>query len=301
MKERIRLEDALKHIYGCSEENKPSTIDSIAGALSLSREESVALIRTLETQEWVRLTQEGFELTESGRLYALQIIRAHRLYETYLAQETGVEETQWHHEAEIAEHHLSSNEIENLANRLGHPQFDPHGDPIPSKKGEISPLKGQCILECKKGWKGLITHVEDEPESIYAKIVASGIALGQIIKILEIDEHTLKLQSEGRIVEISKQMAMNINVEPVEDKKQLADLEVRRLSELKPNEKASIYKLSASCRGKERQRLLDLGFVPGADVSLELCGPFEDPSAYRIKGTLVALRKNQADQILLEK
>lgn len=69
------------------------------------------------------------------------------------------------------------------------------------------------------------------------------------------------------------------------------------LSELIPGERAFVQRISDECQGIERQRLMDLGFVPGTAVEVEVISPFRDPTAYRIKGGLIALRKNQASKI----
>ena len=69
------------------------------------------------------------------------------------------------------------------------------------------------------------------------------------------------------------------------------------LSELVPGERAQVRWISDDCQGIERQRLMDLGFVPGSAVEVEVISPFKDPTAYRIKGGLIALRKNQASKI----
>ncbi len=69
------------------------------------------------------------------------------------------------------------------------------------------------------------------------------------------------------------------------------------LSDLIPGQKAFIRNLSEDCQGVERQRLMDMGFVPGSLVEVEVSSPFHDPTAYRIKGGLIALRKIQASKI----
>ena len=69
------------------------------------------------------------------------------------------------------------------------------------------------------------------------------------------------------------------------------------LSELIPGQKAFIKRISDDCQGIERQRLMDLGFVPGSLVEVAVSSPFRDPTAYRIKGGLIALRKIQASKI----
>jgi DtxR family transcriptional regulator, Mn-dependent transcriptional regulator len=71
------------------------------------------------------------------------------------------------------------------------------------------------------------------------------------------------------------------------------------LSSLKSGQRAVVKSISSDCKGLERRRLLDLGFVPGSEVELAITGPFSDPKAYKVKGTLIALRKEQADCIQL--
>ena len=69
------------------------------------------------------------------------------------------------------------------------------------------------------------------------------------------------------------------------------------LSELMPGQKAFINGINENCKGIERKRLLDLGFVPGTLVEVAVSSPFRDPTAYRVKGGLIALRKIQASKI----
>jgi DtxR family Mn-dependent transcriptional regulator len=69
------------------------------------------------------------------------------------------------------------------------------------------------------------------------------------------------------------------------------------LSELMPGQKAFINGIDKDCHGVERKRLMDLGFVPGTMVEVALSSPFRDPTAYRVKGGLIALRRNQASKI----
>jgi len=79
--------------------------------------------------------------------------------------------------------------------------------------------------------------------------------------------------------------------------KEIIDGSKAILSELIPGQKAFIKRISDDCQGIERQRLMDLGFVPGSLVEVAMSSPFRDPTAYRIKGGLIALRKNQASKI----
>ena len=76
---------------------------------------------------------------------------------------------------------------------------------------------------------------------------------------------------------------------------------MRRLSSIGPGESAEVVALAATCRGAQRRRLLDLGVVPGTRITNELRGPSGDPTAYRIRGALIALRRDQAHHIFVHR
>ncbi len=78
-----------------------------------------------------------FVLTPAGQESALHIIRAHRLWERYLADETGFSEAEWHAQAEFLEHELEPSDVNALSAQLGNPLHDPHGDPIPTAGGDL--------------------------------------------------------------------------------------------------------------------------------------------------------------------
>ena len=106
------------------------------------------------SDRWWPPAASALSLTEEGRLYALQVIRTHRLWEHYLAHETGVAEREWHARADRVEHQLSPAEVDALSARLGHPVFDPHGDPIPTASGEVRGLEGQPLNTMAAGQSG---------------------------------------------------------------------------------------------------------------------------------------------------
>ena len=85
---------------------------------------------------------QGFTLSDTGRAYALRVLRTHRLLERFLADRTGTRPAEWHLQAERREHQLSLDETERLARRMGHPLYDPHGDPIPTATGELPEARG---------------------------------------------------------------------------------------------------------------------------------------------------------------
>src|ERR1044071_9728637 len=122
---RILIEEILKHRYKCEQANRQPTLESIAGALHIQPDEVNPLIAKMMERHLLELVDNVLRLTPAGQDYALQVIRAHRLWERYLADETGVAQADWHTQAEQYEHQLSAAEVEALAARLGHPTHDP--------------------------------------------------------------------------------------------------------------------------------------------------------------------------------
>ena len=103
-------------------------------------------------------------LTPEGCSYALRVIRIHRLLESYLAERTGVDESEWHQRADQMEHRVTAAEAEALSAQLGNPSYDPHGDPIPTADGVMPSRRGLPLSALKAGAVARIVHVEDEPD-----------------------------------------------------------------------------------------------------------------------------------------
>jgi DtxR family Mn-dependent transcriptional regulator len=295
-RERVAVEDALKHVHDCEWRQQPATAHSLAGALGLDPDAATRLLARLEASGLVGLKSGRYELTHEGRNYARQVIRAHRLYETYLAQQTGLAAESWHTEAERVEHSLTRERVERLAHELGHPRFDPHGDPIPTAGGDVAALRGTPLLECPVGWEGRIIHIEDEPRRGYAEVVAAGLAAGMLFRVVEADEQSVRLNAEGRTIQLSGLAAGHILTA-----REHFDETITRLSTLKPGERAAVVGLSSAVRGAERNRLLDLGVAPGTVVEIDLVSPAGNPIAYLIRGTSIALRREQSERILVRK
>ncbi|MEJ7656251.1 MAG: iron dependent repressor, metal binding and dimerization domain protein [Thermoleophilaceae bacterium] len=100
-------------------------------------------------------------LTESGRGVALEVLRHHRLLERYLSEELGVPWDRVHEEAEVLEHVLSEELEERIAAKLGHPAQDPHGDPIPTREGEVPETETLSLAELQPGDRATIVRVSD--------------------------------------------------------------------------------------------------------------------------------------------
>ena len=107
MSERVLVEDALKHIYRSAVHGRQPTLQSIAGTLNISGNEAADILEKLHGRGLVKTEGGEFHLTPEGSDYALRVIRAHRLWEEYLAEETGFDEAEWHDQADYYEHILS--------------------------------------------------------------------------------------------------------------------------------------------------------------------------------------------------
>lgn len=291
---RVRREDALKHILKAEINGRNATLESVAGSLQISRNAAANLLEDLEAHSMISFEAGEMRLEPAGRDLALQVVRAHRLWESYLAEETGVAEAEWHRRAEQQEHLLSPQETDALAARLGNPPFDPHGDPIPAIEGEIAGDRGQPLNGIPEHTPVLITHIEDEPQAVYAQLIAQGLRPGMKAMILEKQPARVRFWADGNSHLLAPVVANNIFVEPLPGVAPQQLLEEEHLTNLQTGQTGKVIGLSPACRGAERRRLLDLGFVPGTTVAAEMTSPGGDPTAYRLRGTLVALRREQA-------
>lgn len=295
---RVLIEDALKHLYNCEYNNVSCTLNSVAGKLSISEDDAAELITKLEDMGLLFSQHETLQLSSEGRSYALRIIRVHRLWEKYLADETGVDEREWHHSAEEHEHKLTSSDADILAAQIGNPVFDPHGDPIPSSAGDIPEKSGKPLTDLKFGEFASIIHIEDEPDAIYQQLIAEGLYPGMQVRMMESNKERIRFTANGEECVLAPLFAKNITVAPIKFEKTIEG-KFKNLSSLKIGERGTVLGISKALRGQQRRRLMDLGVVPGTEIIAEMKSASGDPIAYQIKGASIALRKELADRIYL--
>ena len=298
--EKSIIEDLLKQLYNITSRRKTADFRMLAGALKIPEQKKLKIFESMTQKGLIQISDNYVKLTETGKNYALSIIRIHRLWEKYLSEKTGFDKSLWHDLAETKEHQLSKQEAEDLYEELGRPRFDPHGDPIPTALGEIIPEIGSSIVGIPKGTIAKITHIEDEPRSVYRQIIKEKLHIGAHIKILASEDDYITFESEGQSIKLSTIVASNIQVVLLTTMEVYQEGKVR-LSSLIEGEHATILGISTECRGANRRRLLDLGFTKGTLLNLEYMGPNQNPRAYRLRNTLIALRNDQADLILIEK
>jgi DtxR family Mn-dependent transcriptional regulator len=301
---RELLEDALKYLLEREQGGSHASLDSLAGALQITQSRALGLVNRLQSQGLVQTLEDGFHLhlTADGERWALQVVRAHRLWERYLADEARMPLQRVHKEAHRREHNLSAKQLAELEAQMGFPQRDPHGDPIPDSQGRLPqsagiPLSGGLALTAwPSDQPGRVVHLEDEPPLAYAQILAEGLRLGQTLRVLEKTPQRLTLSDGESEYRLAPAVAANIFLEPlpIEAHQQPG---VIALADLAPNRSGEIIAIDSACQGFTRRRFLDLGLTPGTRIQPELENAFGDPRGYRVRGTLIALRRDQAGQI----
>lgn len=295
--DNILRQDALKFALQREIDRQPTTREGLAERLGAGTDRSASIVTSLVDTGFLTTTAETIQLTPDGRALAAQLLRAHRLWERHLAERTGFAEAEWHDLADREEHRLTSFEAEALARDLGQPARDPHGDPIPTALGEIAPHPGVPIRSLAPGTSARITHIEDEPPEVYREIVAAGLAVGAIVRVTEASPDHVQIQVNGDQHRLRPEVADNLAVIAIAETLPAESLLGRPLDSLRPGERAVVVELSPRCRGAERRRMLDLGVLPGTVIEAVMSSPGGDPTAYRIRDAMIALRRHQAHQI----
>ncbi len=175
--------DYLKAIWSVAGTGSAST-----NALSERRSVAPASVSSM----LVRLQEMGFvdyepyygaSLTESGRREALRLMRRHRLIETFLLEHLGYPLTDLHEEAERLEHAVSDGFTERLAEFLGHPGRDPHGDPIPAADGSLSLEDSLPLSEAEAGQRVRVSRVSHQDSATLAYLAENGLIPGRLLKV----------------------------------------------------------------------------------------------------------------------
>lgn len=298
-RQRELVEDALKQMLDQKQQGFQTSTNFLGGALNLKPSKVMPLVESMEAQGLVETKGTDICLTEDGERWALHVVRAHRLWERYLADEARMPLQSIHNEAHRREHAMSDAQLDALDASLGHPLLDPHGDPIPSRDGKIMQAEGIPMTSWAEGIPLRIVHIEDEPPLAYAQIAAEGLKLGQSIRILKKSPERYILTDGEMEYRLAPAVAANITAIAAADRTP-APAGLLPLSDLKHGQKAEIVSLDDSVQGFTRRRFLDLGLTPGTIIAPELKNFFGDPRGYRVRGTLIALRKEQAASILIK-
>ena len=176
------VQDYLKGLFRLGEEagnHDPVSTTAIAQHLGVSAASATNMLKKLDRMGLVvHVPYRGVALTDPGRKVALEVLRHHRLLETYLADALGVPWDEVHDEAEVLEHVLSEELEERISARLGHPTADPHGHPIPPKELSSPPPPERTLWACSDGDPLTVDRVSDSDASALRYLAELGIRPG---------------------------------------------------------------------------------------------------------------------------
>ena len=180
------VEDYAKAICVLEERTGgPVTNNAIAERLGVTPASASSMVKKLDGLGLVaHVPYRGVRLTARGRRVALEILRHHRLLERYLVEELGVPWDRVHDEAEVLEHVLSEDLEQRIAAKLGDPDRDPHGDPIPTADFEIAASATRSLAELEIGERGVFTRVSDSDPAKLRYLTERGIAPGMPLELV---------------------------------------------------------------------------------------------------------------------
>lgn len=211
------VEDYLKAIYTLQQQGVVTT--SLLGEQRGSKPGSVTgMVKKLAEMNLVQHTPyQGVILTAAGERIALEVIRHHRLLELYLVEALGYSWDEVHEEAEKLEHHISEKLEARIAAHLGHPTFDPHGDPIPTLEGKLPERIDLRLADLGVAERVRIVRVRDQSAERLRYLADLGLVPGALIEIIASApfDGPLSLRLGNTTHALDRRMARTIEVERV--------------------------------------------------------------------------------------
>ena len=193
--DRHLKDDILKAVYHLTNDRKDTRIQTIADYLGMEEQVLKKPIKQLKQEHYLHIPDNGkLELTDDGEKQALKLIRSHRLWETYLTEKAGLG---WEHvdeEAERLEHDLPDSIVDEIDERLGYPETDPHGAPIPKKDGTVRETVDHPLDTLQVGETGIITRVSDQIPEVLATLWKAGLVPNVQLTVTERDNGDMHVQ-----------------------------------------------------------------------------------------------------------
>lgn len=206
---------ALFHLTNEIQEKSEAGTNELAEMLDVTPATANNMLKKLKEKEWVAYEKYGkITLTDKGRNLAVETVRKHRLWETFLYEKLNFTWDEVHEVAEQLEHIQSNKLVEQLESFLDFPETDPHGDPIPNAKGEIKFVKRKTLSEVEVGKTCKLIAVKDNTSSFLQYVVKLGLGLSSKVKIVSRQEFDGSMEIEVNKVRssISKKVAQNLFV-----------------------------------------------------------------------------------------
>ena len=189
--------------------------NELASALTVKPATANDMLKKLKEKKLVIYEKYGkITLTEEGKKNAINVIRKHRLWETFLYKKLEFSWDEVHEVAEQLEHIHSQKLVDKLDKFLGHPEFDPHGDPIPNNKGELKIQFKKTLAEVVVGNSCKMVAVKDNSSSFLQYVVKVGLGINNEIKVVSKQEYDAMtvIEVNGVLSSVSHKFTENIFV-----------------------------------------------------------------------------------------
>lgn len=213
----VSTEDFLKSIYQLKVDyGRKASSSNLATRLKISHAAVTDMAKKLSAKGLiVYIKYKEITLTPEGRQLALRVVRKHRLWETFLSKVLDFSPQEVHREAEILEHQGSEYLIDRIDAFLGHPEFDPHGDPIPDASGQLPPSQSVPLGDGVTGIEYTICRIQYNSPEVQEFFNRNGILLGNKIVIqhqfqdgslgITVNDHQITLNEKlAKLIHISK-------------------------------------------------------------------------------------------------
>lgn len=211
------MEDYLKAAYRLELDGAPVSTQRLADELGFSGPSVTNMVKRLDELKLLKHSRyHGVTLTPAGKNVALEVIRHHRLLELYLAKALGYDWDEVHEEAERLEHHVSEELEQRMERVLGFPQFDPHGDPIPSRAGTLPVMDDISLTEVRNGVSGHVSRVSDRDADQLRHLAGLGLKPGVTLRVVDHlpFDGPIRIEIEGSEQLLSLTLARGIRLIP---------------------------------------------------------------------------------------
>lgn len=205
---------ALLHLTLISDKEEAGT-NEIAAYLGVKPATTNDMLKRLKEKDMIRYERYGkVSLAEKGRMLATEVLRKHRLWETFLYEKLEFTWDEVHEVAEQLEHIQSHKLVDKLEKFLNYPQFDPHGDPIPDAKGEMSAPFKKTLSEIEPGQSCKMVAVKDNTTPFLQYVVQVGLGINNNIKVIGKQPYDalMEIEVDGKRSTVSQKFAENILV-----------------------------------------------------------------------------------------
>src|ERR1700754_2944240 len=179
------VEDYAKAIYALQRGDGAVSTTALAERLGVTAASASGMVRKLDEHGLVtHAPYRGVRLTPAGTKLALEVIRHHRLLELYLSESLGVPWDRVHEEAEVLEHVLSEELEALIADKLGNPTHDPHGDPIPDADLVIAEEPTACLSTLEPGGEATVVRISDAEPEMLRYLAERAIVAGSRVRVV---------------------------------------------------------------------------------------------------------------------